>query len=191
MLIFIIAIVFIYYVHISFFDVDVVFYSAIVDSLIATLLLASILFVFNFFSIFALFEKNLIIIICLLCGYILAISVPTIIDRSLSFYIIEKLHQRGGSVKLSSIPDIIKNEYVKEHRLADIRLTEQVKSGTIVIDNGCVKLTEFGSNIVGFSLFFRKNLLPKRRLIMGVYSDDLVDPFRNSAFDIDYICDQK
>jgi len=66
-----------------------------------------------------------------------------------------------------------------------------VKSGTIVIDNGCVKLTEFGSNIVGFSLFFRKNLLPKRRLIMGVYSDDLVDPFRNSAFDIDYICDQK
>jgi predicted membrane protein len=187
-LMFVVLFAFTYYVHISLFEIDVIFYSAVADGLIATLFLMPVLFTIKFFNIFTLFDKSLIVIIYLLSGYIFAISIPTVIDRSLSFYILEKLHQRGGSVKLSSISDIIKNEYIKEHRLADVRITEQKESGTIVIENGCVKLTELGKSIVGFSLFFRKNLLPRSRLIMGEYSDDLINPFKGSVSDVDYKC---
>jgi hypothetical protein len=33
---------------------------------------------------------------------------------------------------------------MKEARLVDIRLTEQLDSGTIVIKSGCVRLTDHG-----------------------------------------------
>ena len=89
---------------------------------------------------------------------------------------------------LSGFDTIFKEEYMKEHRLVDIRLTEQNSSGTLVIENNCVKLTEKGKKIAEFSLFFRQNFLPKNRLIMGEYSDDLTNPFRDSSNYIDYKC---
>jgi hypothetical protein len=111
-----------------------------------------------------------------------------VIDRSLSFYILEKIDQRGGGVLLSSIEDIIKDEYIKEHRLADVRLTEQLKSGTIAIEDGCIKLTDSGRLIVKFSNFFRKNLLPKKRLLMGTYTDVLTNPFKDGISKVNYRC---
>ena len=128
------------------------------------------------------------LIIWLFFSYIFAISIPTVIDRSLSFYILEKLHQRGGSISLTSFDDVIVNEYMKEHRLVDIRITEQINSGTILLENNCVRLTNRGKKIVQFSLYFRKNFLPKKRLIMGKYSSDLTDPFRDGITKTDYEC---
>jgi len=58
----------------------------------------------------------------------------------------------------------------------------------IAIKDGCVRLTERGKKIIKFSLFFRKNLLPKRRLIMGKYTDDLTNPYRDSKKEFDYAC---
>jgi hypothetical protein len=127
-------------------------------------------------------------LIWLLAGYAFAISVPTVIDRSLSFYILEKIQQRGGGIKLDSFEQVFTQEYVKEHRLVDVRLTEQLESGTIQINNGCVKLTEKGNRLASFSRAFRQNLLPKQRLLMGKYSDDLTNPFRNSLSESDYTC---
>jgi hypothetical protein len=77
---------------------------------------------------------------------------------------------------------------VKEHRLVDVRLTEQLESGTIQIEDGCVKLTEKGNKIARFSRAFRQNFLPKQRLLMGKYSDDLINPFRSSVSTSDYSC---
>ena len=130
--------------------------------------------------------------IWLLLSYIFAISVPTVLDRSLSFFILEKIAQRGGSIKESGFKEVFTDEYVKEHRLIDVRLTEQERSGTISIQNGCVKLTEKGKKIAKYSRFFRKHFLPKHRLLMGKYTDDLTDPFGHGAIDknrtFDYIC---
>ncbi len=70
----------------------------------------------------------------------------------------------------------------------DVRLTEQQQSGTVVIRNGCVVLTEWGQTIATTSRFFRNHFLPKQRLLMGEYSDDLTDPFRNSVKRVDYQC---
>jgi len=121
-------------------------------------------------------------------SYALSITIPTVIDRSLSFYILEKIDQRGGGIKLGSMNDIFTKEYIVEHRLMDIRITEQLQSGTIKIVNNCVVLTDRGRCLSRFSRFFRKNLLPKKRLIQGEYTDDLVDPFSNSKVVNKYSC---
>jgi len=87
-----------YWTHITYLKVDVLLYSAIADSLLATTTTVILLLVWSKSKIFTLLEKLQLIIIWLLCGYILAISIPTLIDRSLSFYILEKIQQRGGGI---------------------------------------------------------------------------------------------
>lgn len=179
----------IYYVHVTYMNVNVVFYASIADVAIATSLMGVILFISPYFRLFNQFEKLQLLVVWVLVGYCLAISVPTIIDRSLSFYILEKLEQRGGGIKLNAFEEVFTKEYVKEHRLVDVRLTEQLESGTITINGECVKLTDKGRRLVKFSTMFRHNLLPRKRLLMGHYSDDLTDPLRKSDKNsVNYIC---
>ncbi len=177
-----------YMAHISLFRVNVVFYAAIGDALIASGAAAAVLFLMKFFRCLSGFEKVLLVAIWLLGGYTFAISIPTVIDRSLSFYILEKLQQRGGGIRQDSFARIFTDEYLIEHRLVDVRLTEQLESGTIEIENGCVRLTERGERVASFSRYFRQNWLPKKRLLMGNYSEDLTDPFRHSQGDRAYTC---
>lgn len=186
--IFVIILFFIYFIHVTFLRVDVVFYSAILDALLAAGLSAVIIYLVKFFGALGLYEKFLLVSIWVLAGYAFAISVPTVLDRSLSFYILEKLQQRGGGIQMARMPDVFTNEYMKEHRLVDVRLTEQAQSGTIEIKDGCVKLTPKGERIASMSRFFRLHLLPKKRLLMGEYTDDLTNPFRNSIETPDYLC---
>lgn len=187
-LIFIFLLLLVYYLHVAYFSVNVVFYAAIADAVIATVLTGALLFVLPYFRVFNPFEKILLAFIFLLLGYSFAISVPTVIDRSLSFYILEKIQQRGGGIRLNKFEEVFTKEYVKEHRLVDVRLTEQEESGTISIHNGCVKITDKGKRLAAFSRFFRQHFLPKKRLLMGQYTDDLTDPFRNSIQNSDYQC---
>ena len=179
----------VYLTHVRFFRVDVVLYSALFDALLATVLAGGLLGILKIFKVFSGFEKLQAMLVWLLLGYIFAISVPTVIDRSLSFYILEKLQQRGGGIKLASFEDVFVKEYMPEHRLVDVRITEQQQSGTIQVKNGCVLLTERGQTLATFSRFFRNHFLPKQRLLMGEYSSDLTDPFRNSSDHLDYLCD--
>ncbi|MES2817574.1 MAG: hypothetical protein V4812_01125 [Pseudomonadota bacterium] len=186
---FVIVLVIVYCVHISYFRVGVVFYAAMADGVIATVLTAGVLCTVKFFRPLGIFEKIQLMIIWLLLGYALAISVPTVIDRSLSFYVLEKLQQRGGGITQAGFEQVFTQEYMREHHLVEVRLTEQLESGTLEIENGCVKLTERGAHLASFGRYFRKNWLPKQRLLMGSYSDDLTDPFRNSRMPFDYLCD--
>jgi hypothetical protein len=178
----------VYYVHINYFKVDVVFYAAIFDAVLAAVVVGPMLWVFSYFRLLGAFERMQLVTIWLLAGYSLAISVPTVIDRSLSFYILEKIHQRGGGIRQDAFEKVFTREYVIEHRLVDVRLTEQVKSGTVEIKNGCVQLTSKGEMISGFSRNFRQNWLPKQRLLLDEYTDALTDPFRSSVEAVDYKC---
>jgi hypothetical protein len=177
-----------YYIHVAYFRVDVVFFAALTDGLIAATLSGLFLFATTCFAALGRFEKAQLIVIWLLAGYAFAISVPTVIDRSLSFYILEKLQQRGGGIKQESFEQVFAQEYVKEHRLVHVRLTEQPESGTITIEDGCVKLTNRGDALATFSRYFRKHWLPKQRLLMGRYSDDLTDLFRDGVDSPGYTC---
>jgi hypothetical protein len=168
-----------YWIYINLFKVNVILYSSVLTVFLAIIPIVVLLFVINV-NLFNQFEKFLICVLFILYGYAIAISLPTLIDRSLSFYLLEKINQRGGAVKQEAFEVIFKNEYVPEHRLIDIRLTEQLESGTITIENDCVWLTQKGKNLVHFSQFFRRNFLPNKRLIMGEYSDDLIDPLKQT-----------
>jgi hypothetical protein len=170
-----------YLAHTRFLRVDVVFYSALADGMFAVLLAGVGLFSLRYFGVFNRFEKTLLLAIWLLVGYAFAISIPTVIDRSLSFYILEKLQQRGGAIRLDDFEAVFTRDYAREHRLVDVRVTEQLESGTVVIADGCVQLTPRGERLARFSRFFRKNLLPRKRLLMGEYTDVLTDPFRAST----------
>jgi len=187
-LVFAISLAVIYVIHSWFINVDVVFYSAIADGVLAAVVTLIVASTFKWFRSFSGFEKLQTFMICLLLGYGFAISVPTVVDRSLSMYILEKLQQRGGGIQLAAFDAVFKDEYVKEHRLVDIRLTEQLQSGTIVIVDGCVKLTDWGRVVAQSTSWFRQNLLPKNRLIGEVYSSDLTMPMRSSVERQDYLC---
>ncbi len=187
-LLYLFFLVVVYYINFSNFNVDVVFYSALIDVIISTFGMSFLLFFSRLLDIFHVFEKIQFLIIFLLIGYSLAISVPTVIDRSLSFYILEKLTQRGGSIREDAFDKIFSDEYVKEHRLIDVRLTEQVISGTILIKDRCVMLTSKGKLISVFSRYFRQHWLPKKRLLLDKYTDDLIDPFKDSIVGVTYEC---
>jgi hypothetical protein len=177
----------IHYIHFNYFKINVVFYSAIFDSVLASILTGIILFGFPFFKRIGNFEKLYLFIIYVLVGYILANGIA-VIDRSLSFYILEKLHQRGGGIRKDAFKQVFTQEYIKEHRLVDVRLTEQLESGTIKIKDDCVSLTDKGKWLAHFSRYFRQHWLPKKRLLMGEYTGDLTDPFRHSSDSYDYLC---
>lgn len=181
----------VYYTHVNYFNVDVVFYASIFDTVLAAIVAGGLLFWITVFRGLGYFEKIQLIVIWLIAGYALAISLPTVIDRSLSFYILEKIQQRGGGIRQDAFEYVFTQEYVKEHRLVDVRLTEQLQSGTIVIKDECVLLTHKGDLIANFGRFYRKNWLPKQRLLMGVYSADLTDPFRKSSSSPGYECGPK
>lgn len=178
----------IYFLHVRFGRVDVVLYSAIQDAILAAALVGAALVLLPMFRIFTRLEKALLLLVWLLGGYAFAISVPTVIDRSLSFYLLEKLQQRGGGIRQDRIADVFTREYLVEDRLVDVRLTEQLQSGTISIANGCVRLTPRGARLARMSRYIRGHFLPKQRLLMGQYTDDLTEPFRHSVQEVDYTC---
>lgn len=184
---FIFLLIFIYTIYINQFNVNVLLYSSLfcvlISLAIATIFLFSIKVKYISF-----FEKILILIICALTGYSLVLSLPTVIDRSLSFYILEKLDQRGGGIKVDKMDIVFTKEYLKEHRLIDIRLTEQLKTKTVIIDKNCLRLTSKGKKVVRFSTIFRQYFLPKQRLIRDKYTDELISPLDNETNVPDYLC---
>lgn len=177
-----------YIAYMQWMKVDVVFYATLFVALLATVGAAMLLFGLRMFTPLSRFEKAQLVLIWLLLGYAAAISGPTLIDRSLSFYILEKLDQRGGAIRRDRFEWIFTGEYLREHRLVDVRLTEQLESGTVRIDGDCVVLTPWGRTLAQFGRLFRAHLLPKQRLLLGEYTDQLTDPFRRSDAAPDYLC---
>lgn len=186
-------------IHFRHFNVEVILYAALLDAGIAVATIAVAAWALRrhrggrslpaiALRSFTGTELFLATTVAVLIGYILAISIPTVIDRSLSIYLLEKLDQRGGAISLDAMSEIVIQEFIPEHRLIDARITEQLTSGTLKIDDGCVRLTSRGRMLVAFTRYYRTHLLPPNRLLMGTVSSDLTDPFRNPAPIVDYRC---
>lgn len=168
-------------IHFRYFPVNVVLYGALLDVVIALLITAPVswFFIFKRQAYGVVFAQQMVILVLL--GYIAAITIPTIIDRSYSMYILQKLEQQGGGLQKAAFGKPIFEEFNREHRLDDVRLTEQLESGTVMITDDCVHLTPRGERIASFTRWYRMHLLPPKRLLMGEYSDDLTDPFRQPS----------
>ncbi len=176
-------------IHFRFFVVDVVFYAALFDVFLSAAMVAVLYMVFLRKRL-RISSQNLVLstLLGLACGYSFAITVPTVIDRSLSAYILEKLVQRGGGVQVEALDDIFVQEYIPEFKLMDVRMQEALSSGTVVIENGCVLITPKGRRVAGMTQFYRHNFLPKKRMLMGEVTDVLVDPFSDTQKSVDYKC---
>lgn len=83
---FVVVLLAIYVVHSLYLRVNVVFYSAILDGAIASVISGALLLTLPWFKVLGPVEKLQLIVIWLLLGYGYAISVPTVLDRSLSLY---------------------------------------------------------------------------------------------------------
>ena len=169
-----------YLIHVWYIPVPVVLYGALTDAALAAAATLAVVLVLRRRLPFTGFEQVLLVVVWLLGGFSFAITIPTVLDRSLSFYILEKLQQRGGGIREAELERVFITEYIPEFRLMDVRVTEQLNSGTITLDNGCVRLTPRGDMLASASRFFRLNLLPKQRILDGEVTNALVDPFANS-----------
>ncbi len=180
-LLFVLTLLAVNWAHFSLLPVDVVFYGALQDTAIAIVIAGLI----SWYGIFRRQVAPLVffqqLVIFALLGYVFAITVPTVIDRSYSIYLLEKLQQYDGRLKQSAFDHAVTEEFMREHRLSDVRLTEQLESGTIRIENGCVVLTQRGQQVASFARWYRQHMLPGKRLLMGHYSDALTDPFRQPS----------
>lgn len=176
-------------IHFNFVEVDVVFYACVLD-LVITLLIVGPLAYWLLPK-----RKNLnrteITLTGLLCTVTLvlySVMGPTVIDRSLSFYLVEKLRQRGGEIRYDAFPEIFVREYMPEYRLMDVRLMEQLSSGFSELQGNCVVLTDKGRMVAGFMDFFRRNMLPKKRNLFGETTDRLTRPFDGAKQVVDVTC---
>ena len=86
--------------------------------------------------------------------------------------------------------EIFTGDFVDEYKVVEMRLTEQLSSGTIRIQGDCILLTRRGYIVTSFSDFFRRNLLANKRLILDEYSDQLTDPLRDSKPNVNYLCEK-
>ncbi|KCZ85729.1 hypothetical protein HAD_08590 [Hyphomonas adhaerens MHS-3] len=177
------------YIHFQNIQVSVILYACIWDALIAGLL---VLGPYGWFRLrkgpLLSTEFGLVGIASFILIMLYAVMGPTVIDRSLSIYIVQKIDQRGGRVAEAKMPEIFVKEYMPEFRLVDVRMTEQVTSGTVNIENGCVILTPKGKRLSRFANWYRKTLLPRKRVLMGEVSDQLTDPFAGKAAVVDTTC---
>jgi hypothetical protein len=74
--------------------------------------------------------------------------------------------------------------YARDHRLVEVRLTEQLASGTVTIVDGCVRLTRRGAATGKLQPLVPRQPLPRRRLLMGRYNRRTHHPVpRESACD--------
>jgi hypothetical protein len=85
---FVATLLLVYYVHMRQFRVNVVLHASILDAVIAVVVVFAGLYALKWFRDFSRLELIQLAAIWLLGGYVFAISVPTVIDRSLSFYIL-------------------------------------------------------------------------------------------------------
>ena len=177
------------YIHFQNFTVNVILYACMWDAVIAAIIVMGAYIWLRLKSgpLLAT-EFALTGIASFFLVLLYGVMGPTVVDRSLSIYLVQKVDQRGGAVAESSMHDIFVKEYLPEFGVVDVRLTEQLTSGTIKVEDGCVILTPKGVRVSRFVNWYRKALLPRKRNLMGVVTDQLTDPFAGREAIVDTSC---
>jgi hypothetical protein len=166
-------------VHSRYLPVHVVLYDAIADAFVAAFATVLCLVIWRRHLTIGKWEAGLALAAVLSLGVNYAVLLPTIVDRSLSIGMLEMLSHRGGGIKREAIEDLMFREFFPRYHVVEVRITEQLNSGTIALDGDCIRLTPRGRTIAGFTNWFRTTMLPKHREILGSFGDGLTDPFRD------------
>ncbi|KDA00336.1 hypothetical protein [Hyphomonas oceanitis] len=177
------------FLHFQYVPVSVILYACIWDTIIASVLMLGAYWFFRrWTSTLLVTELTLTVVASNLLILLYSVMGPTVIDRSLSIYIVEKIDYRGGEVAADAMKNIILMEFMDEYRVADVRMTEQITSGTVKNIDGCLHLTSRGRRLATFTSFFRRNFLPKKRLIGGTITHELTNPLANKPVLVPFKC---
>jgi len=187
----IVAFLIVNFIHFQFVPVSVILWACIADLVIALLLLMPALYFLVWRrGVLTEFELVLAALLSSTIVVLYAVMGPTVIDRSLSIYIVQKLDQRGGEVSVDAVPAIFVEEYMPEFRLVDVRLTEQLSSGTAELDGDCLVLTSKGRLLARFADAYRRHMLPRKRILRDEVTDELTRPFDNAPQIVDVACER-
>ncbi len=177
------------FIHFRTLPISVILYACIWDMFLTLAIACAVYwFFYRRFTRLLATEFSLVIAVSSLLVMLYAVMGPTVIDRSLSIYIVEKIDHRGGAVAEAAMPKIILTEFMQEYRVSDVRMTEQVTSGTVKIENGCIRLTSRGKRLAGITRFYRNNFLPKLRQVGEEVTSDLTDPYRDTPVLVPFQC---
>lgn len=180
------------FLHFQYITVAVILYACIWDAIIASVIvLGAYIYSRRKAPVLPPTEFALTAVASNLLILLYAVMGPTVIDRSLSVYIVEKIDYRGGRVAELAMPKIISEEFMDEYRVADVRMTEQITSGTAKIVNGCIELTPRGAAVVKFTRFYRQHFLPKRRQLGSEITDELTRPYQDAPVRVAFECADK
>lgn len=178
-------------VHFWTLPVSVILYACAIDLVVALLItLPAIIWFWQRKGRLTTSETALSALLASTVTMLYAVMGPTVIDRSLSIYILEKLNQRGGEVAVDRVGDLFVQEYMPEYRLIDVRLTEQLTSGTAEIDGGCLVLTSKGRFLAETMNAYRRVFLPRKRVLRGEMTDQLTRPFDDAPARVDVSCER-
>ncbi|WVH09084.1 MAG: hypothetical protein EoVTN8_406 [Fluviibacter phosphoraccumulans EoVTN8] len=157
--------------HFKYFSVNVLLYASLFDVVLSVIL--TIPLIVNVFQkTLDGFGMLLVISLLLFFGYSYAITIPTIIDRSLSVYILEQIKKSGGEVSVNEYYRKINYDYFYDYKVPEMRLSEQLSSGTIeMTQDGMVKLTTKGKFVTDLTISYRKIMMPTHRLIIDKYEN--------------------
>ena len=121
----------IHIIHFTSYNIQVVLYSSLLDSIIAISLVAIILYYLKSKKIIGL-KKSEICLVLLNSFLILSlysILIPTAIDRSVSLYILNTIDAQTDPYPVSNLDELVKKKYIIEMNVIGQRLIEQKASG--------------------------------------------------------------
>ncbi len=147
-----------------FFFPKVILYSLLFDTIIALLVLTVCLIFINRKYYFS---DNILITIFFLLTItqsliIYSLLIPTVVDRSLSIYLLKHLDKNKGSLTMSELTKIAKDDYFKDMNVLETRINEQLATGSIEVVNNEVVLTDKGKNLIYIFSFIKSFLLPRK-----------------------------
>jgi len=143
-----------------FFKSHALFYDLVTEMIFCVII--------SFFSILLiwyrkinLFTQIVWVVLCITIGSLYLLLIPTVLERSLSIYMLSKLDP-NSKVYSSNWEANIEINYFKDYKVFETRLIEQKVSGSIVEDvDGFISITDRGERIVRLTSFYRNLLVDK------------------------------
>ena len=134
----------------QFYPSPIIFYQGIVVNIILLILSLSLLFLVKRDEVVKTLTA-ISIVVGFLVSYSFHITIPSLLDRSISLYIIGLTHESGGE-NISQYKQDFYSGFINKNGAVEKRVNEQLVSGNIICDNICT-LTEKGESIYKLNIF--------------------------------------
>ena len=132
-----------------FFASGIIFYQGLFSIVVTSLIIAPIFFIYKKFTleIFGYFLFS--IMFC----YSFLITVPTLLDRSISLYILATISEER-KINKEEIENYFVSGFVLKNKAIDKRLDEQIFTKNIIINNNNYEITNRGKVVNKLNIFF-------------------------------------